>query len=334
MTDSHDRIVKDYWSKVDISASDKNFYCFPAIRSRSCRLILGESDAGRRDWCQYWTVEKYLKKYLPVEKCLSICCGFGEIERMLARLNVARQIIGVDIAPGAIEKARERAAAEGLGNIDYRVADLNVDSLPAEEYDVIWANGALHHIRELNLVAEKLKRALKPGGFLVSNEYVGPDYQQLPVRQQEIINAVRHLLPQDLRSPSGPTVAGGMLARLRGLVCRALCSRPSSDEAIYSRRWEMPGVEQFLATDPSECVRSSEIIPTLQRNFNDIDVRYFNGSVLFYALEQAFYDNFDHNNIHHRRILELLFAIEDHFIETGEIQRDNAHIICRKEATS
>lgn len=331
MTDSPDKIVEEYWSKVDASASDKNFYCFPAIRSRSCRLIFGESDAVRRDWCQYWTVEKYLKQHIPVEKCLSICCGFGEIERMLSRLNVARQIVGVDIAPGAISKARERAQAEGFDNIEYRVADLNVESLPAEEYDIIWANGALHHIRELGLVVDKLKQALKPGGFLVCNEYVGPDYQQLSERQQEIINAVRHLLPHDLRSLPPANMAPGVIEKLKSRFYRMFCPKNAGKNPIYSKLWNMPDVGYFLSTDPSECVRSSEIIPTLQQAFNTIDIRYFDGSILFYALEPGFYDNFDSENQQHLRFLELLFSLEDHFIEAGEIQRDNAHIICRKD---
>jgi len=332
MSNDNRSIVEDYWSKVDCSASEKNFYCFPPLRTRACKLIFNEDAGQRRDWCEYWTVEKFLKEVIPVGKCLSICCGFGSVERTLAKLNVAKQFVGVDIAPGAIAQARERAKAEGYQNIEYRVANLNEDDLPAEEYEIIWANGALHHIRELDSVVGQLKRALKPGGFLVSNEYVGPDYQQVSVRQQEIINAVRHLLPADLRSPQCSSGHEGLRARLKQAFCRLFRPRQLREDMVYAKLWEMPGVDYFLDSDPSECVKSSEIIPVLKSNFSDIDVRYFDGSILFYALDAAFYDNFDSQNPHHRKFLELLFALEDHFIAAGEIKRDNAHIICRKDA--
>ena len=290
-------LVEEYWSKTDCSASDKNFYCFPPIRSRSCRLIFNEHDAGQKDWCEYWTVEKYLKHRIPFKKCLSICCGFGEMERILSKLQVAKKIIGTDIAPGAVDKARERAAQEQLNNIEYYVADLNAEKIPENEYDLIWANGALHHIRDLDTVIPKLKNALCPGGYLVSNEYVGPNYQQLGQRQQELVDAAKHLLPPELRK---------------------------------NKFWQMPSVEYFLNTDPSEGVNSENILPVLKQHFEQVEILPYHGSILLYALDDNFYNNFDFQNDSHRKVLETLFIIEDAFISAGEIQNDNAHIICSK----
>jgi len=334
MSENYDnKIVEDLWSKSDCSASDKNFYCYPAIRSRSCKLIFGESDASSKDWCEYWTVEKYLKNIIPLKKCLSICCGFGEVERTLARLGVAEEIVGIDIAPGAIEQARERATIEGLHNISYRLADINSQNLPVEEFEIIWANGALHHIRDLDKVVGMLASALKPGGILVSNEYIGPDYQQLSVRQQEIVNAVKHLLPSELRNK---VVGGEKLAavssgsKLKAWLSRLVNAYKLRDDIVYEKLWEMPSLEYFKTTDPSECVKSSMIVSTLKNYYVDVDVRYFNGSILFYALDRAFYDNFNAEISSHRRLLESLFALEEYFVDAGELQNDNAHIICRK----
>lgn len=299
-------LVADFWSKIDCSASEKNFYCFPAIKTHSCQLIFDENDASRRDWCEYWTVEKYLKDKIPFGKCLSICCGFGKVERLLSSMNVAEKFIGCDIAPGAIEKARQQAAEDGFDNIEYYVSDLNDGILKEQEFDLIWANGALHHIENLDYVIPMLYRALKPGGYLVSNEYVGPRYQQIPPRQQEIVNAVKHMLLPEFR-------------------------REAEKRDIYGNVLKMKPVEHFLRTDPSECINSNNIIPTLQKHFDEVEVKYFNGSILFYALGAEFYDNFNFNNPRHKRFLEMLFNIEDTLIEIGEIGQDNAHIICRKK---
>jgi peptidoglycan/xylan/chitin deacetylase (PgdA/CDA1 family)/SAM-dependent methyltransferase len=301
-------MVADFWSKVDCSESDKNFYCFSPIRARSCKLIFDEYDASRTDWCEYWTIQKYLKDFIPFEKCLSVCCGTGQVERTLARLNVAKKIIGTDIAPGAIDKARQRAIDENLNNIEYFVSDLNSRSLKEEdEYDIIWANGALHHIEDLDSVIPLLYKSLKRGGFLISNEYVGPKYQQIPQRQQEIINAVKHIIPPELR--------------LKDKI---------EKYDTFGQIWKHTPMEYFLETDPSECINSNNIIPLLRQYFDNVEIKYFDGSILFYLLDSAFYDNFDINNQNHRRILEMLFNIEDVLIETGEIARDNAHIICNK----
>ena len=40
--------------------------------------------------------------------------------------------------------------------------------LPPESCDVVWANGALHHIENLEFAVEQIFRALRPGGRFVA----------------------------------------------------------------------------------------------------------------------------------------------------------------------
>jgi len=328
---SNKKIIEDFWSKVDCSASERNYYCFPPLRSRFCKLIFNESAADRRDWCEYWTVEKYLKDKIPFKTCLSICCGFGEIERILSRLKLAEEFVGTDIAPGAIAEAIKRANTEGFYNIRYYVSDMNSDPLPEDQYDIIWANGALHHIEELQRVIGKLQKSLKRGGYLITNEYVGPNYQQLPGRQQEIINAVKHILPADLRdsgvhlsSMERESVLGKTIGKLMG-------RRTDGDhENLFGPLWKMRSLEDFLRTDPSEGINSSKIIPLLNKFFDDVEVKYYHGSILQHALDSTFFKNFNLGDKRHREILDMLCFLEDVLIGVGEISSDNAHIICRK----
>ena len=312
-------LVKDHWSTIDCSADERNFYCFPPIRERSCRMVFGESDSSA-DWCERHTAE-YLKSKLPFDRCVSICCGFGHLERSLAKLHVARHIVGTDIAPGAIEEARRRA--NGL-DIEYYAADLNVAPLPNDEYGLIWANGALHHLDNLESVVSKLHRSLRSDGYLVSTEYVGPKYQQLGTRQLELIDAARRLLPADLRSRTVVYRPFGTSLFARGIryVARRMDATLHRDPV-----WKMPPLEFYLATDPSECVSSDRIIPTLKKYF-DVEVRGFGGSILYYALDIAFYRNFNSGNQAHREALQRLFDFEDAHL--GDLGHDNAHIFCTK----
>lgn len=293
-------------------------------------MIFNEPDASELSWCEHYTVQNCLKDSLPFKKCLSICCGFGQVERTLARYQVAEKIVGTDIASGAIEEAKKRAEAEKLDNIDYYVADLNTEELPFQEYDLIWANGALHHIADLERVIPKLHQSMKVDGVLVSNEYVGPKYQQIGTRQQELVNAVKHLLPPELRGkdicrwPYGDSLAKKALRYASRIPERM---RP---DGIYDVLWRRRSEAFFLASDPSECVGSDRIIPTLKKYFDQVEIRYFNGSLLFYALDQNFFDNFDSANSKHVATLQMLFDLEDALVAAGEIGHDHAHIICRK----
>ena len=83
-------------------------------------------------------------------------------------------------------------------------------------------------------------------------------------------------------------------------------------------------------TDPSECVRSDEIIPILKKTFSNIDIRYYNGSILFYALDRKFYNEYDPNKKEDRAFLKLLTDIEKTMIEIEELSSDHAHIIAKK----
>ncbi|MGA2162785.1 MAG: class I SAM-dependent methyltransferase [Methanoregula sp.] len=255
--------AKTFWSKIDCSVTEKNFYSFPPIRSRSSNLIFKESDAIRRDWCEYWTVEKYLKDQIPFDKVLSICCGFGHVERVLSKLNIGKIIIGTDIALGAIEKAIKRAKDENIGNIQYYASDIQKEKLPINEYDLIWANGALHHIQKLDQVIPMLYNALKPGGFLISNEYVGPNYQQISPRHEELVNAIIHMLPPELQENPYNNYLKAKSIKGKGYeLAKFFIAK------IYHRnQWKKKPISYYIKNDPSECVNSERIIPTLKQVF-------------------------------------------------------------------
>ena len=327
-------IASKHWSNITGLPPGNTFYCHPEILRRTSKLIFDELDVSRDDWREYWTVEKYLAGIIPVNKCLSICCGSGGIERRLSRLGVAGKILGIDIAPGAIAEAKRKAEAEQLNNISYQVVDLNKAALPIEEYDIIWANGALHHIENIEEVVKKLYDSLKPGGYFIANEYVGPKYFQMTSRQEEIVNAVRHLLPEELCSKKaiiGPPIFNQGLR----FLMRKLNFKPKKGKVSYfGRIFAKLDRIYFKIIDPSEAISSNLIIQTLKNNFSDVEIRYFNGSILLWVLDDAldkrFLKNFSPENQKHMTLLNMLFSIEDSLIEAGEFGRDHAHIICKK----
>src|SRR5688500_15785876 len=89
-----------------------SFYGFPPFRPYLYCSVVGAEPAGLfgGDWFERCAVEHVLGDQALVGSCLSLCCGFGEIERILARLGAFERCRAIDFPEPATEAAREAAA--------------------------------------------------------------------------------------------------------------------------------------------------------------------------------------------------------------------------------
>lgn len=97
----------------------------------------------------------------PVDTVLDFGCGVGDASGVLADAFKAR-VVGVDIAEGAVEKARRT-------HVDPRLSFGTLDELDrSERFDLAYVNGAFHHIPvdQRAEAVRQLHRGLKPGGVL------------------------------------------------------------------------------------------------------------------------------------------------------------------------
>ena len=97
-------------------------------------------------------------------------------------------------------------------------------------------------------------------------------------------------------------------------------------DPLSARLYRMLPTDFFLRTDPSECVGSHLVIPTLKQHFEDMDLKYFHGSIVQYSLDEKFYEAFDPANKTHRAVLHMLFDLAATLIAAGEIPSVNAHM--------
>ena len=106
----------------------------------------------------------FLSRHIPAPcpEALEIGCGTGAFSRLLAKSS--GRVLALDLSPNMIRVARERSAQ--FPNIDFRVADVLAQELPAERFDCIATIATLHHLPPAT-VLPKLKSALKPGGVLL-----------------------------------------------------------------------------------------------------------------------------------------------------------------------
>lgn len=99
----------------------------------------------------------------PGSALLDVGCGSGQLALIAARAGA--RVTGCDIASNWVEKARVRAAAEGL---DVRFDEGDAESLPYAEgrFDVVVSLiGAMFAPRP-ELVAAELSRVCRPGGVI------------------------------------------------------------------------------------------------------------------------------------------------------------------------
>ena len=102
-------------------------------------------------------------------KIADIGCGTGAASLLLAR-DLNAEITAVDFLPEFLDELQSRAQAHGVAE-KIVTLECSMDALPfaAEEFDVIWSEGAVYNMGfEAGVLA--WRRFLKPGGKLIVSE--------------------------------------------------------------------------------------------------------------------------------------------------------------------
>lgn len=106
---------------------------------------------------------------------LDLGCGRGRILNRLAELFPNSTFTGMDLSEEAISYARDEAAAKGLSNATFEIADLSDfhETAPVEAYDFVTTFDAVHdQARPLNLL-RGIRRALRPDGVYLMQDISG-----------------------------------------------------------------------------------------------------------------------------------------------------------------
>jgi len=98
---------------------------------------------------------------------LDLGSGAG-LDSLLAarRVGPTGKVVGVDLCPAMVEKAKRNAALVGLHNVEFVEAGIEKVPLPDGCVDVVISNGVLNLCPDKPAVLKEAFRVLRPGGRL------------------------------------------------------------------------------------------------------------------------------------------------------------------------
>ncbi len=108
-----------------------------------------------------------LGEVVPGERVVDCGSGAGADSFIAAALvGASGFVIGVDMTPEMLRKARRNAAEAGLSNVEFREGQL--EALPVDDRwaDVVVSNGVLNLIPDKAAALAEMYRVLRPGGRL------------------------------------------------------------------------------------------------------------------------------------------------------------------------
>jgi len=180
----------------------------------------------------------------PGEIVLDLGSG-GGFDCFLAARQVgdAGRVIGVDMTPEMISKARTNAAKTGYGNVEFRLGE--IENLPVADgtADVVISNCVINLSPDKPRVFAEIYRALKPGGRLAVSDVVAT---------AELPEAVREDMSLRSCCIAGASLISEVETMLHASGFVDIRVTPKEESKTFIREWA-PG------TDAADCVVSADI---------------------------------------------------------------------------
>jgi ubiquinone/menaquinone biosynthesis C-methylase UbiE len=108
----------------------------------------------------------FLPHLRPGMRLLDCGCGVGSITVGLAAAVAPGEVVGIDIQPAQVERARALAAERGTANVRFELASAYELPYPDASFDAVFAHTLLLHLAQPARALHEMKRKLKRGGVV------------------------------------------------------------------------------------------------------------------------------------------------------------------------
>ena len=184
----------------------------------------------------------------PGETVLDLGSG-GGFDCFLAARAVGDRghVIGVDMTPEMITKSRQNAEKTGLGNVDFRLGEM--ENLPVADgiVNVIISNCVINLSPEKEKVFSEAFRVLKPGGRLAISDVVAT---------AEMPEDIKNNMAFHTGCIAGASPVEALKSMLQGSGFRNVRINPKAESRTFIRDW-MPGskIEDYVVSATIEAVK-------------------------------------------------------------------------------
>jgi hypothetical protein len=271
--ESYETKVASHWANLDMTTV-RSFWQSPVVMAALNERINGSTGLDR--------LEYFAARYGPFDRAVSLGSGHGHLERQVAQLGIARRVVGVDLSEARLDQARQTLPADLAGRVTYHHGNLETWE-PDSPFDLLLCKSVLHHIDGLERWMDLVRAQASCAVYV--DDFVGPARLQWSDRQLEAINRLLRVLPDEYK-------------------------RDLTAEGRVRRRVGRPDLERFVAKDPSEAIRSDEVLDVLDSRLRRVEVKPYGGAI-YHQLFSRTMGNFEDNPALVRVIVEIDLLLTD-----------------------
>ena len=214
-------------------------------------------------------------------KILEIGCGPGSgTSWFIAREGFS--LTGIDASPTAVDKARERFAAEGLRG-EFVLGPAERLPFPDASFDAVVANFGIHHVERPERAIAQARRVLAPGGTFAFTFWAAP---QQNTAWRLIFDAIAAHGRTDVPMPAGND-AHATPENFSRLVAEAGVDARTLRCELIERDWELPREADLVSVFETGTVRMATLLrgqgdalPAIRRHVAEGVRLYTRGEVI------------------------------------------------------